>query len=164
VSGILITETLGFLGVCMVRVKKKYIRRWREQHPLIQLYVTKEQYNMVKSVADSQNKTIKELVLEAIDKLSDFEKWKREYEVRIGELSKELKSKESEVSMLKAKVDALKKVVNGVYECIVTRKRELCESVCIDVKDFRYSYGMHTITFDRLELDVNWNCLKKLGL
>jgi len=148
----------------MVRVKKKYIRRWREQHPLIQLYVTKEQYNMVKSIADSQNKTIKELVLEAIDRLVDFEKWKREYEVRIGELSKELRGRESEVSQLKAKVDALKKIVNGVYECIVTRKKELCEGVCIDVKDFVHYWGTHTITFDRLVLDVNWNCLKKLGL
>jgi hypothetical protein len=148
----------------MVRRKKYWYHRWREQHPLIQLYVTKEQYEAIKKLAEAQNKTMKDVVLEAIDKLSDFEKWKREYELRIGELSKELRDKESMVSQLKAKVDALKKVVNGVYECIVTRKREVCESVCIDVKDFRYSYGMHTITFDRLELDVNWNCLKKLGL
>ena len=148
----------------MVRVKKKYIRRWREQHPLLQMYLTKEQYEVIKKLAMESNKTMKDVVLEAIDRLVDFEKWKREYEVRIGELSRELKSKEAMVSQLKDKVDALKKVVDGVYECIVTRKRELCESVCIDVKDFRYSYGMHTITFDRLDLGVNWNCLKKLGL
>jgi len=165
VSRILTTETLGFLGVCMVRVKRKYIRRWREQHPLIQLYVTKEQYNMIKSIADSQNKTIKELVLNAIDRLVDFEKWKREYEVRIAELSRELRGKESEVSMLKDKVDMLRKVLEAVYSCVRTReKKELCKSVCIDVKDFTHSWGMYTVTFDRLVLEVNEDCLKKLGL
>jgi len=148
----------------MVRVKKKYIRRWREQHPLIQLYVTKEQYNMVKSVADSQNKTIKELVLDAIDRLVDFEKWKREYEVRIAELSRELRGKESEVSMLKDRVDMLRKVLEAVYSCVRTREKDLCESVCIDVKDFVHSWGMCEVTFDRLVLDVNEDCLKKLGL
>ena len=144
--------------------RRKYYQRWREQHPLLQMYLTREQYNMIKKLAESQNKTMKDVVLEAINKLVDFEKWKREYELRIAELSKELRGRESEVSQLKSKVDALKKIVNGVYECIVTRKREVCEGVCIDVKDFVHSWGMNTITFDRLVLDVNWNCLKKLGL
>jgi hypothetical protein len=146
----------------MVRRKKYWYHRWREQHPLLQLYLTKEQYNMIKNIADSQNKTMKDVVLEAIDKLSDFEKWKREYELRIAELSKELRGKESEVLQLKAKVDALKKIVDAVYECI--RRKKLCESVCIDVKDFNYSWGIHTIRFDKLVLEVNEACLKKLGL
>jgi predicted RNase H-like nuclease (RuvC/YqgF family) len=144
--------------------RKKYYQRWREQHPLLQMYLDREQYNMIKKLAMESNKTMKDVVLDAINRLVDFEKWKREYELRIAELSRELKSNESMVSQLKAKVDTLKKIVNGVYECIVARKREVCEGVCIDVKDFVHYWGMHTITFDRLVLEVNWNCLKKLGL
>jgi hypothetical protein len=119
---------------------------------------------MIKSIADSQNKTIKDVVLEAIDKLSDFEKWKREYEVRIGELSKELRDKDVMISQFKAKIDMFKKVLETVYSCVDkrTRRKELCESVCIDVKDFSYTCVMNTYTYDGLVLDVNVNCLKKL--
>jgi hydroxyethylthiazole kinase-like sugar kinase family protein len=127
------------------------------------MYLTREQYNMIKSIADSQNRAMKDVVLDAINRLVDFEKWKREYELRIGELSRELRGKESEVSMLKSKVDTLKKIVDSIYDCVKTRKEDLCKSVCIDVKNFVHYWNMHTITFDRLVLDVNVNCLKKLG-
>jgi hypothetical protein len=148
----------------MVRRKKYWYHRWREQHPLIQLYVTKEQYNMIKSIADSQNKTIKELVLDAINRLVDFEKWKREYELRIAELSKELRDKESDVLGLKNKIDMLKKLIADIYSCVDqrTRREDLCRSVCIDVKDFRYTYGVYTYTYDKLVLDVDKNCLKNV--
>jgi len=161
----------NYCNVCvfcesMVRRKKYWYHRWREQHPLLQMYLTREQYNMVKSIADSQNRAMKDVVLDAINRLVDFEKWKREYELRIGELSRELRGKESEVSMLKAKIDMFKKVLETVYSCVNqrTRRKELCESVCIDVKDFSYTCGMNTYTYDGLVLDVNVNCLKKLGL
>jgi hypothetical protein len=148
----------------MVRKRYSYIRRWRKEHPLLQMYLNKEQYELIKKLAMESNKTMKDVVLEAINRLVDFEKWKREYELRIAELSRELRGRESEVSMLKSKVDALKKIVNGVYDCIASRKREVCRSVCVDVKDFVYSHGMYSIKYNDIVLDVDWNCFKKLGL
>jgi len=159
----------NYCNVCvfcesMVRRKKYWYHRWREQHPLLQMYLSKEQYELIKKLADSQNKTMKDVVLDAINKLSDFEKWKREYELRIAELSMELRGKESEVSMLKAKVDELRKILEAVYSCVNqrTRRKELCRSVCINVEDFTYTCGVYTYTYDRLKLDVDVNCLKKL--
>lgn len=150
----------------MAKVKRKrYYQRWREQHPLFQMYLTKEQYEAIKKLADSQNKTMKDVVLEAIKGLVDFEKIRREYEIRVGELSKELSDKEAMVSQLKARVDALKKILNGVYDCIITKKREVCESVCIDVHEVGYElnpsmYGAYMSA--KVTFDVDTYCLKRL--
>jgi hypothetical protein len=157
----------------MVRKKKYWYHRWREQHPLLQMYLTKEQYNMVKSIADSQNKAMKDVVLEAINKLTEFEKWKREYELRIAELSKELRDKESEVLGLrrkeeeyKARLDKVLGILNNIYTCISKKSRDLrlCKSVCIDVKKFCASLHDYRICYDNVDLDVDNDCLKKLGL
>jgi hypothetical protein len=148
----------------MVRRKKYWYHRWREQHPLLQMYLTKEQYNMIKSIADSQNKTMKDVVLDAINKLSDFEKWKREYELRIAELSKELRDKESEVLGLRRKVDKVLGILNNIYTCISKKSRNLglCKSVCIDVKKFCASLYDYRVCYDNVDLDVDGECLKKL--
>ena len=108
---------------------------------------------------------MKDVVLEAIKGLVDFEKIRREYEIRVGELSKELSDKEAMVSQLKARVDALKKILNGVYDCIITKKREVCESVCIDVHEISYElnpsmYGAYMSA--KVTFDVDTYCLKRL--
>jgi len=155
---------LNYCNVCfscesMVRRKKYWYHRWREQHPLLQLYLTKEQYNMIKSIADSQNKTMKDVVLEAIDKLSDFEKWKREYELRIAELSKELRNKENMISQFKELLNKL----NNIYLCLKNpwKYDTLCKDVCIKV---RSASATGYSGFLNLVIGVDEDCLKKLGL
>jgi hypothetical protein len=148
----------------MVRRKKYWYHRWREQHPLIQLYVTKEQYNMVKSIADSQNKTIKELILEAIDRLVDFEKWKREYELRIGELSKELRDKDVVISQFNDRIKELLNKLSYIYLCLRDPWKyyeTVCREVCIKLKGA--SYTAYT-GFLSLVIGIDEDCLKKLGL
>jgi hypothetical protein len=147
----------------MVRRKKYWYHRWREQHPLLQMYLTKEQYNMVKSIADSQNKAMKDVVLEAINKLTEFEKWKREYELRIAELSKELKDKDRVIDDFSKRVKELLDKLNYIYLCLMNpwKHNTLCKEVCIKLKS---ASATGYIDFLDLVIGVDEDCLKKLGL
>ena len=146
-----------------MRRKKYWYHRWREQHPLLQMYLTREQYNMIKSVADSQNKTIKELVLDAINRLVDFEKWKREYELRIAELSKELRDKDVMISQFNDRVKELLNKLNYIYLCLKNpwKHDALCKEVCIKLRGASVT---NYIDFINLIISVDEDCLKKLGL
>jgi hypothetical protein len=57
------------------RKKKKgerYIDRWLKEHPRISIYLNKEEYNRLLSIADSKKIGIKELILSIIDDFSKY--------------------------------------------------------------------------------------------
>jgi len=146
--------------------RKRYYQRWREQHPLFQMYLTKEQYEAIKKLADSQNKTMKEVVLEAISKVVDFEKLRREYESKINVLKKDYESK---VNALKreyeAKLDLLKEFIKTIYSCIEYGRVDVCSSVCINVSELGYSRTSMYANSSVKMFSVDRACLwSKLGV
>jgi len=48
------------------RRKETYYERWRREHPELRLYLSQDEYNALKSLADKEGVSIKELVLKAI--------------------------------------------------------------------------------------------------
>jgi len=53
-------------SVSMVRKRKEtYYERWRKEHPELRIYLTKEEYNFIKSLAEKEGTSMKEVVLGA---------------------------------------------------------------------------------------------------
>jgi hypothetical protein len=46
--------------------KERYIDKWRKEHPRVQFYLSKEEYNTIKKIAEEKGITIKDLILESI--------------------------------------------------------------------------------------------------
>ncbi|MCQ5341412.1 MAG: hypothetical protein NO483_06920 [Candidatus Methanomethylicia archaeon] len=56
--------------------KERYIDKWRKEHPRVQFYLSKEEYNTIKKIAEEKGITIKDLILESIKgKVKDFKEW-----------------------------------------------------------------------------------------
>jgi len=54
------------------RKKEKYIHRWLREHPQVRLYLSREEYEWLKELAEERGVSIKELVLEAIRDAKKF--------------------------------------------------------------------------------------------
>lgn len=69
------------------RKKEKYIHRWLREHPQVRLYLTREEYEWLKSIADEKKTSMKNILLEALRnvKLTDEEYrqayWKGGYDI-----------------------------------------------------------------------------------
>ncbi|RLE63474.1 MAG: hypothetical protein DRJ47_09405, partial [Thermoprotei archaeon] len=55
------------IGVNVASSKREtYYQRWRREHPRLQIYLSKEEYEWLKERADAKGVSMKDLVLEAI--------------------------------------------------------------------------------------------------
>ena len=52
--------------------RETYYDRWRREHPRIQLYLSREEYEWLKKLADEKGMSMKELILEAIRDAKKF--------------------------------------------------------------------------------------------
>jgi len=69
--------------VNMVRSRRKketYRDRWLKEHPRVSLYLDRDRYEMIKSMAESKNMSVKEFILSLID---GFEKYYEDIEKRV---------------------------------------------------------------------------------
>ena len=46
--------------------RREYLRRWRREHPRLQLYMSREEYEELKEIAQEHGVSLKQLVLRAI--------------------------------------------------------------------------------------------------
>jgi len=46
--------------------KERYYQRWRREHPELRLYLSRDEYNFIKSLADREGVSMKEVVLNAV--------------------------------------------------------------------------------------------------
>jgi hypothetical protein len=70
------------IGVNMAKKKESYRERWLREHPRISLYLRKEEYERLKSLAESRGVSIKELILSLVE---GFEKYYEDIEGRAFE-------------------------------------------------------------------------------
>jgi predicted DNA-binding ribbon-helix-helix protein len=49
------------------RKKETYRDKWLKEHPRVSLYLEREKYEMIRSMAESKNMSIKEFILSLID-------------------------------------------------------------------------------------------------
>ncbi len=64
------------------RKKETYRDRWLKEHPRVSFYLDRDKYEMIKSMAESKNMSIKEFILSLID---GFEKYHEDVEKRVYE-------------------------------------------------------------------------------
>ena len=62
------------------RKKETYRDRWLKEHPRVSFYLDREKYEMIKSMAESKNMSVKEFILSLID---SFEKYHEDVEKRV---------------------------------------------------------------------------------
>jgi len=48
------------------RRKETYYQKWRREHPRLQLYLSRDEYELLKRIAEDKNVSMKELILNAI--------------------------------------------------------------------------------------------------
>jgi len=54
----------------MRRVRKeKYYKRWRREHPELRMYLSRDEYEFLKGLADSSGRSLKDIVLDAVRSL-----------------------------------------------------------------------------------------------
>jgi hypothetical protein len=58
--------------------KKEYIKKWIKEHPQIRIYLKKEEYEMIKQIANEKKLSFKEIFLKGIEYLKG-EACKEEY-------------------------------------------------------------------------------------
>jgi len=134
----------------MVRVRRRrkltYLQRWRREHPLLQVYLSVEQYKMVKGLADSRKMSIKDLVVDAIQKYEEYDKLVK----RINELSKELEG-----------FSSFRNVLLRFIRCVVNRIE--CSDVCVNRKVQMANVGGYTVSYYIPSVDIK--CLsEKFGI
>jgi len=62
------------------RKKETYRDRWLKEHPRVSFYLERDKYEMIKSMAESKNMSIKEFILSLID---GFEKYYEDVENKV---------------------------------------------------------------------------------
>jgi hypothetical protein len=70
------------IGVNMAKKKESYRERWLREHPRISLYLRRDEYERLKSLAESRGMSIKELILSLVE---GFEKYYEDIEGRAFE-------------------------------------------------------------------------------
>ena len=53
--------------------RESYYKRWRREHPRLQVYLSREEYEWLRGVAEARGASMKEVVLEAIRRLRSYE-------------------------------------------------------------------------------------------
>jgi hypothetical protein len=65
--------------------KETYRERWLKAHPQIRLYLSKEEYELLKQIADKNKMSYKEIIMKA---LQDIKGYEAGYEEAIRDISK----------------------------------------------------------------------------
>jgi len=141
--------------VGMPRQKKlNYIQRWRMNHKPVTIYLSTEEFNALKTLADSSGLSYRELlygVVKDIKKLYDMlnqsilkhhveemERVKREYENKITELKAEYEVKVEEI---KREYQAKAKVYRKKIEELEAKAKDLANSSAKEAYDKGYKDG-----------------------
>jgi len=139
----------------MPRQKKlNYIQRWRMKHKPVTIYLSLEEFNALKTLADSSGLSYRELIMNAvkdIKKLYDtlnqsvlkhhveeMERVKREYEDKITELKAEYEVKVEDV---KREYQARVKVYRKRIEELEAKVKEIANSSAKEAYDKGYKEG-----------------------
>jgi DNA mismatch repair ATPase MutS len=141
--------------VGMPRQKKlNYIQRWRMNHKPVMIYLSLEEFNALKTLADSSGLSYRELIMNAVkdikklyDTLSqsilkhhveEIERIKREYENKITELKAEYEVKVEEI---RREYQARVKVYRKKIEELQAKAKELTSSSAKEAYDKGYRDG-----------------------
>ena len=141
--------------VGMPRQKKlNYIQRWRMNHKPVMIYLSLEEFNALKALADSSGLSYRELIMNAVKDIrklydalnqsilkhhvEEMERIKREYEDKITELKAEYEVK---VEDIKREYQARVKVYRKKIEELEAKVKELVNSSAKEAYDKGYKDG-----------------------
>jgi len=139
----------------MPRQKKlNYRQRWLQQHKVVTLYLSTEEFNALKTLADKGGLSYRELIMNAIndikklyDSLSqsilkrhaeEIERIRKEYEDKITELKAEYEVKVEEI---KREYQAKIRVYRRRIEELQAKAKELANSSAKEAYDKGYKDG-----------------------